>query len=160
MKTLLFSKKTYSLLRIFLGLIFIGSGTIKILDLESFSNVIEAFAILPPELCYPFAVIVSFSEIIFGLGLVMDLKGSLTAIFLMLLVFAAVISYAILMGYDIDCGCFGPQDPEAKAFAGLKLSLARDLCMIAGGIYLYLWRFKNNHHPFLPKILIKNKELK
>ncbi len=131
-----------------MGIIFIISGTIKLLDLESFSQVIDAFAILPGEFCYPFAIIIALAEIISGLGLAADIKGSLFTILMMLLMFVAVLGYAIYMGYDIDCGCFGPNDPETIAFSGLKSSLFRDLCMIALIFYLYLWRFKNNHFPF------------
>lgn len=148
MKFLFFSRKAYMTARIGLGLVFITSGAIKVFDLEFFSKVIEAFAILPPELCYAFAVMISLGEIIFGAGLAADIKGSLGAVFLMLLAFSAVLSYAIYMGYDIDCGCFGPDDPETKVFPGLKGSLLRDLFMVGLSLYLYLWRIKNRHLPF------------
>lgn len=152
MQGIFFSKKIYMTARIVLGLVFISSGTIKLCDLDAFSKVIEAFAILPFEFCYPFAVMISLAEIFFGFGLVVDIKGSLSAIFLMLLVFVAVLGHAVYMGYDIDCGCFGPEDPEARLFVGLKGALARDVCMIVQVLYLYLWRFKNRHFPYSPKI--------
>jgi hypothetical protein len=44
------------------------------------------------------------------------------------------------MGLDVDCGCFGPEDPEAEAFHGLRLSLFRDLVMMAGVVFIYGWR--------------------
>ncbi len=142
------SKKIYMIARAGLGIIFISTGINKVFDLDSFSKVIDAFAILPQEFCYPAAIVISLAEIIFGLGLLVDIKGSLGSIFLMLLLFIAVLSHAIYMGYDIDCGCFAPKDPEAKIFSNLKSSLARDFCMIAQVLYLYLWRFKNKHLPF------------
>ena len=154
---LLNSRKTYMIARIGLGLVFISSGIIKVFDLESFSKVIEAFGILPPELCYPLAMMLSPGEIIVGTCLAADIKGSLSAVFLMLLTFAAVLSYAIHMGYDIDCGCFGPDDPETKVFPGLRGSLLRDLFMIALSLYLYLWRFKNRHRPFSPYLFINRR---
>jgi hypothetical protein len=40
----------------------------------------------------------------------------------------------------VDCGCFGPEDPEAEAFHGLRLSLFRDLVMMAGVVFIYGWR--------------------
>jgi hypothetical protein len=52
----------------------------------------------------------------------------------------AVLSYGIWMGLDVDCGCFGPEDLEAKAFHGLKGSLLRDLVMLAGIAFIYGWR--------------------
>jgi len=141
------SKKVYWGARILLGFIFISAGTMKITDLESFSKVIEAFAIVPSGWCDFFAVMICAGEIISGVGLVADLKGSLGAVLSMLVAFIAVLSYAVFMGYDIDCGCFGPDDPEAVVFAGLKGSLVRDAAMVVQVLYLYLWRYKNNHFP-------------
>jgi hypothetical protein len=40
----------------------------------------------------------------------------------------------------VDCGCFGPEDPEAEAFHGLRAFLYRDLAMLAGIAFLYVWR--------------------
>ncbi|MCP3874543.1 MAG: DoxX family membrane protein [Desulfobacteraceae bacterium] len=147
MKFLFSSKKMYMVIRILLGLVFVGSGIIKMSDLTYFSKVIAAFAILPLDLSYPFSVIISMAELIFGVGLIIDVKGSLGAISLMLLAFLVVLSWAIYMGYDIDCGCFGPEDPEAKVFSSLKGSLLRDVLFIIQAIYLYSWRSKNDYLP-------------
>ena len=40
--------------------------------------------------------------------------------------FMAILGYGISMGLDVDCGCFGPEDPESKAFHGLRAALYRD----------------------------------
>jgi hypothetical protein len=40
----------------------------------------------------------------------------------------------------VDCGCFGPEDPEAEAFHGLRQSLYRDLAIMAGVFFIYGWR--------------------
>jgi len=40
----------------------------------------------------------------------------------------------------VDCGCFGPEDPEAEAFHGLRPALYRDLAMLAAVVFLYAWR--------------------
>lgn len=130
-----------------MGGIFILSGMIKAFDLYSFSKVIEAFAILPDALCAFAAIGICLFEIMFGLGLAWDIKASLAIILGMLLVFFAVIGHAIYMGYDIDCGCFGSNDPEANLFASLKAALVRDICMIFSVVYLYILRFKHDHTP-------------
>jgi len=161
MRFLYSSKKIYITIRLFLGIVFVYSGVIKLLDLEFFSKTIQAFAILPFELCLPFAIMISIAEAVFGFRLAFDMKGGLEGVFFLLLVFVSVLGYAIYMGYDIDCGCFGPEDPEAKLFAGLKSTLARDFCMIAQVIYLYWWRLKNRPLPLLPQLLsqfFKNQE--
>jgi hypothetical protein len=94
------------------------------------------------------------------MGLVADVRGSLTAILGMLLMFIAVLSHAVFMGYDIDCGCFGPNDPEANAFSGLRTALVRDFIMVAQVTYLYFWRFKNHHRPLSIHSNQKQEELK
>lgn len=156
MKFLYASQRLYAGARIGLGLIFLISGIIKSIDLESFSKVIEVFGILPFELCYPIAGLICFSEIIFGAGLMADIKGSLSAILLMLITFMAVLSHALFMGYDVDCGCFGPEDIESRVFPGIKGALLRDFLMVGLILFLYLWRSKNRRLPFSFNSFIKH----
>lgn len=80
----------------------------------------------------PVAVALPALEVVVGAGLILNIKGSLTSVAVLLLLFVAIITYGILMGLDVDCGCFGPQDPEADAFHGLWPTLYRDLAMLAG----------------------------
>jgi hypothetical protein len=74
-------------------------------------------------------------EVTAGIGLLFDIRGSLALIAGLLLLFMVVLGYGIWMGLDVDCGCFGPEDPEAEAFHGLRLSLFRDLVMM-GGVFI------------------------
>ena len=147
MRGILTSKKMYQCVRIILGVVFIVSGGIKAADFAAFSRIIDAFAIIGPGMSYPAAILISCLELVLGIGLVADIKGSLGGILGLLLGFALILSWALYMGYDIDCGCFGPQDPEAKAFSSLKTSLLRDVLMILSVLYLYIWRFRNKHNP-------------
>ena len=150
----------YRVVRIFLGGVFIISGSLKSADLVSFSETIGAFAILPEELNMAAAVGICLCELVFGTGLVLDIRGSLLPILVLLLIFVAVLGYAIHMGYDIDCGCFGPEDPESKAFSSLRTSIARNLVMIGVVIYLYTWRHVAGHIPVSLKTIVKEKRLK
>lgn len=138
------SRKMYLLVRIALGLVFIISGAFKLSDLEAFTRVVKAFAVLPPQWCYVFSLILSVCELGLGLGLIAGIRGSLLSVVILLLVFIGVLGHAIMMGYDIDCGCFGPGDPEAKAFSGLRTALVRDLFFILQATYLYVWQKLNN----------------
>jgi hypothetical protein len=88
----------------------------------------------------PVAIGLPLLEVTAGIGLMFDIRGSLALIAGLLLLFIALLGYGIWMGLDVDCGCFGPEDPEAAAFHGLRLSLFRDLVMMAGVIFLYGWR--------------------
>ena len=130
----------YRLPRWLLGVIFIYSGATKLMAPEIFAVLIDAYGILPEPIVMPVAVMLPAVEVIAGAGLIVDLRGSLLAIAGMLLLFVAILGYGISMGLDVDCGCFGPEDPESKAFHGLRAALYRDFFMLACVVFLYVWR--------------------
>ncbi|MEE4240790.1 MAG: MauE/DoxX family redox-associated membrane protein [Desulfopila sp.] len=130
----------YILCRWTLGVLFIYAGTAKLLDPLVFAVLIEAYGIVPRMLLMPVAVALPLLEVIAGIGLLLETRGSLALITGLLLVFMAILAYAIGMGLDVDCGCFGPDDPEAEAFHGLRLAFFRDLAMMAGVVFMYGWR--------------------
>jgi uncharacterized membrane protein YkgB len=111
-----------------------------LLEPEIFALLIEAYGIGPGGLIMPVAVGLPVLEVIAGIGLLLDVRGSLALITGLLVLFMVVLGYGIWMGLDVGCGCFGPEDPKAEAFHGLRLSLFRDLVMMAGVIFLYGWR--------------------
>ena len=130
----------YKLTRWILGGVFIYAGSTKLMEPRTFSVLIEAYGIVPESLLLPVAVGLPFLEVIAGIGLLFDIRGSLALITGLLVLFTVVLGYGIWMGLDVDCGCFGSEDPEAEAFHGLRLSLLRDLIMMAGAIFIYGYR--------------------
>jgi len=94
-------------------------------------------------------------ETISGLGLLFDIKGSLTAVFGLLLLFMLVLGYGIWMGLDVDCGCFGLEDPEFEAFHGLRTAFYRDVCFLIGILFLYGYRFYHAVPPISFQLLLK-----
>jgi hypothetical protein len=130
----------YRLSRWGLGAIFIYAGSLKLLEPKTFAVLLDAFGIVPQVLLMPVAVALPVLEVASGFGLLFDIRGSLEAVAALLVLFIAILGYGIWMGLDVDCGCFGPDDPEAEAFHGLKLSLYRDLIMFAGIAFIYGWR--------------------
>jgi uncharacterized membrane protein YphA (DoxX/SURF4 family) len=130
----------YNLCRWVLGGIFIYAGSTKLLEPEIFAVLIEAYGIVPEGLLMPVATGLPLLEVIAGIGLLFDIRGSLALIGGLLVLFMGILGYGIWMGLDVDCGCFGPEDPEAEAFHGLRLSLFRDLVMMAGVVFIYGWR--------------------
>jgi len=130
----------YRLCRWTLGAIFIYAGCTKLLEREIFTVLLDAYGIVPEGLLIPVAIGLPLLEVIGGIGLLFDIRGSLALITGLLVLFMVVIGYGIWMGLDVDCGCFGPEDPEAEAFHGLRLSLFRDLVMMAGVFFMYGWR--------------------
>jgi uncharacterized membrane protein YphA (DoxX/SURF4 family) len=137
----------YQLARIGIALIFLWSGLSKTFDPGMFAETIEAFGLLPPVTSMPAAILLISAELLAGFGLLFEKRGALTAITLMMLMFLGVLSYGISIGLDIDCGCFGPGDVEARAFHDLRGAVRRDLLILFAIAYLYLWRFFNKLAP-------------
>lgn len=137
----------YRLTLSILGLIFFYSGVIKIIDPQVFAVLIEAYGLVPEAFILPIAIILPIAEIVVAFGLLFDIRGSLSITTLLMLLFMAILSYGIYMGLDVDCGCFGPEDPETKAFHGLHVALCRDTIIMAGITYLYIWRKKHGIRP-------------
>ena len=144
----------YKLCRIGLGSIFIYAGIIKLFAPKTFAVLIGAYGIVPESLLMPVAIVISTLEVVAGVGLLFDIKGCLSAIAGLLVLFIVILSYGIWMGLDIDCGCFGPEDPEFGAFYGLQLSLYRDLVMLVGAAFMYVWRIYRAIKPVNIKLLL------
>jgi hypothetical protein len=79
-------------------------------------------------------------ETIAGIGLLLDIRGALALITLLMTMFIAVLSYGISLNLDVDCGCFGAE--ELSKQAGLKSAFMRD-CFLLGIVipYLYVSRY-------------------
>lgn len=128
-------------IRLGIGSVFFYAGIIKVFNPNDFAVVIAGYGLLPELMIFPVAVALPILELIAAVGLIFRARGSLTALFVMLVGFIAVLSYGILLGLDVDCGCFSSTDPEA-AYKGLKHALYRDLLLLVGMSYLFLHEFR------------------
>ena len=141
MISLSWNSSAYAAVRTALALAFLAAGIVKIQNPMTFAATVDAFGILPGPLVLPAAFVLPVLEILGAAALIFDIRGSLGLITLMLLVFIAVLAWGLHMGLDIDCGCYGPGDPEAEAFSGIRSALHRDLLMLACAAALYAWRW-------------------
>ena len=146
----------YKLSRWCIGLIFIYAGSIKLMEPRIFAVLIDAYGIVPESLLMPVAIALPTLEVAAGIGLLFDIEKSLPVISGLLVLFIAILGYGIRMGLDVDCGCFGPEEPEAKAFHGLRTTLYRDLGMFIIISFIYGWRRYRAIQPVRIKLLIKN----
>jgi len=153
----------YRSFRILLSAIFLWSGISKLMDPNYFAFIIDGYGLLPNPLTMPAAIVFSIIEVLAGLGLLVDIRGSLAVVTGLLASFMVILSYGIWLGLDVDCGCFGPEDPESEAFYGLRSALFRDIVMMFGIFYLYFWRYRQNvvpkHLTNLFKKFKKNEEM-
>lgn len=149
-----FLRKTYVLnwldrvSRWLLAAIFLYAGVPKIADPQFFSTVIGAYGLLPEYLLLPAGVLLPLAEIVTALLLLYGrVEGLWLSVFLMLL-FLFVLGYGMYLGLDIDCGCFGPEDPEHAAFSGLRSSFIRDLLLcipLTYSLYFHFSTSTNTH---------------
>ena len=141
------------IIRFVLGTLFIVAGAMKLRDPEAFVVVIDAFGLVPGSVTGPLSLILPVLEITAGLGLIVDFPLSLHTVSLLLVMFIAILLYGMHLGLDIDCGCYGPDDVEARAFGGLSRAFHRDLWMAAGLCLLYMRRI---YAMFFDKKIIYN----
>ncbi len=133
-----------------ISLIFLYAAVPKLLDVQGFVKTIEAYAILPDVLLLPTAIILPIVEIILAVGLLFNGWKSKVGCVVLLLMFILLLSYSIWVGLDIDCGCFGPEDPEYSAFHGLRQALLRDIVMFLPLLYSFWYhRKRHNNYQFL-----------
>ena len=140
LQSLISSKWPYRLVRSVLAIIFLYAGSSKLLNPGSLGVIIDAYGLVPGAWSMPIAILLPTLETVAAIGLFFDVRGALAVITGLLILFIAILGYGLWLGLDVDCGCFGPEDPEAEAFHGLRPALYRDLAMLAGIAYLYLWR--------------------
>lgn len=127
----------YHFLRLGLACIFIYAGFIKLLDPRAFAHVIAQYDLIPEGLLPLVAVGLPALELLAGLGLSFEIRGSLTLIAILLLIFLVILGYAVWHNLDIDCGCFTADELDAQH--RVKTALWRDLIMIGATLFLY-WR--------------------
>lgn len=125
----------YHFLRLALAGIFIYAGFIKLLDPRAFAHAISQYGLVPEGLLPAVAVGLPALELLAGLGLILEVRGSLTIIFIMLFMFLMVLGYAIWANLDIDCGCFAPEDLDAQH--RIQTAFWRDLIMVGASLFLY-----------------------
>jgi uncharacterized membrane protein YphA (DoxX/SURF4 family) len=128
-----------------LATVFLFAGIPKVADPQTFATIIGAYGLLPEMMLLPMAVLLPLAEIAAAVALIWGRREGLWGAGLMLLLFIAVLGYGIQMGLDIDCGCFGPEDPEHKAFAGLRVALIRDILLFIPLLYGTWYKLKYSH---------------
>ncbi len=129
--------------RVALALVFVAAGGAKLADVRGFAEIIHHYGILPVWAVGPVALLLPLAEVVAGVGLLFAVRGSLTAIAAMCLLFLGVLGYALATGLSIgDCGCFAPGElPEGvEDGSALRGAFVRDIALLAGVAYLYAWR--------------------
>ncbi len=129
-------------MRVLLGGVFIIAGSSKLLDPRAFARIISAYGLIPDELLAPVAIGLPGIEVLAGVGLLFNVRGSLKVTSGLLAGFLVVLGYAIWKNLDVDCGCFSQSEIEAGK--SLRTAFLRDIGLMAVSFYLICWqRFQN-----------------
>lgn len=131
------AKTLYFVLRFTLGLMFIYAGASKLTDPGLFAQIIDGYGLVSWSLAKKLAYGLPIFEIATGLALVIDIRGSLGVIVAQLLGFMAILLYAIHLGLDVDCGCFGLEEPGETGSGSLWESIIRDILMLGACLVMY-----------------------
>ena len=129
-KKILSNQYLLILFRTILGLVFIYSGIVKIIDTSGFSDSIYNYKLMPDLLINYLAIVLPWIELITGLLLIfgITIKESALIINSLLIVFIIAIVINLFRGLDINCGCFGTGN-------GTKIGLAK---LIENSILLFM----------------------
>lgn len=96
------------LARTSLGLTLLAAAVAKLFDLNRFAARIGDFGLVFDQLVEPTAWFVVLAESLIGIAVLTYRRGGVAAATLLLLLFTSVLWYGIVIGLDLDCGCFGP----------------------------------------------------
>lgn len=118
--------------------VFLIAGISKLKDVKSFEIVVASYGILPDSWVAIGAIALPVLEVVAAIGLIFNRKWALNLIGVMTLGFILVLSYGIWMGLDVDCGCFGVNDPEHSAFSQLRSALFKDILLLIAIGYLFV----------------------
>ncbi|MCG3205868.1 MAG: hypothetical protein KCHDKBKB_02591 [Elusimicrobia bacterium] len=123
--------KFFFVLRVALGLVFVGASLYKISSPGSFAHQIYNFKMLPVWAINPVAIVLPWLQLFCGLALVFNrwTRGASLLIVLMLLTFQVALASALMRGLNISCGCF-----KSGGDAATWWTFGRDSLLLLAGV--------------------------
>lgn len=134
------SNRISEILGIFLGMVFIISGSLKSVSSAAFAEQLRGYGVYFPEYMSPFIIV---AEVLLGIVLILGVWQKIAAAItaFLLILFTLVYTYGLYF-YDIsNCGCFGSVD----VFDGSPVWLyLRNTLLIGISIYIYFHPIVNS----------------
>lgn len=117
-------------LRWLLSGLFLWAGAIKLSNPKAFARSLDAFGLVPDMFLAPVAILLPIAEILVGIAVLRRWRGGLPAMTALLLLFMAVLGFAVGQNLDVDCGCFSVAEQQVQTSA--KAAFVRDILMLTG----------------------------
>ncbi len=109
-----------------LGFTFAFAGCAKLLGVKEFERSLDSYRILPRTWLRSVARIVPVIEILLSAPLIVGLwvREAALGSLLLLVLFAAVLSFNLLRGVEFSCGCFGSGTGERASWWSVARNIA------------------------------------
>lgn len=122
--------------QIALGLFFVIAALPKIADPPGFAHMVYNYKMLPGPLVNAMALVLPWAELLMGVALIAGIwrKTAAALVGALLVVFIAAISFNLLRGNAIDCGCFdvtAASLTREERFRDMWMVILRDVGMLA-----------------------------
>ena len=116
-------------LRLGLGGLFLYAAVEKVLHPAAFAIAVRGYKIIPFAYSNLFALALSWSELFAAVALILGVftRKAAGAVFILVTVFIAAVSMALVRGMVVDCGCFGEGGSSTS-----WLLIARNVLLLAG----------------------------
>lgn len=123
------------LIRLFVGGYFIYAAIPKITEPLAFATSIANYGLVPSFAVNAMALVLPWLELICAIGLMVGWRTRMNAAFCagMLAVFTIAVSYAVVLGLKIDCGCFGSSGGDEVSW----LKVGKNTLMLLGLLFVY-----------------------
>jgi hypothetical protein len=138
LRAILHSRWPDRVIRGILAFLFIYGGGLKLADPKAFAATLSHYDLIAEMLLPVVAIGLPALEVAAGTALLFNVRGGLTVITALLVLFAAVLGYGIMSDLNVDCGCFGPE--EIAGLQSLRQAFIRDLFLIGAASFLYYTR--------------------
>lgn len=122
-------------LRVFIGGYFLYAALPKISEPLAFATSIGHYGLMPYWMVNAYALIIPWLELLVGGCLVVGYRVRTNAVLagIMLVMFTFAVTWAVVCGLQIDCGCFGADNSETVSWE----KVAKNCAFIA--MCGYLW---------------------
>lgn len=129
--SLVYGNSITTVLRIFMGLLFIYSGLFKAINPDNFSKVIILYDVLPENLIPYAAIIFPYLELLTGLLLLVGykIKASVLVSVIVMIFLITIVSINIHRGKTFACGCFDLEKLGIKEEIGIPV-IIRDILFL------------------------------